>query len=145
MGENTSKNRKRYNHLLGEIEGTYHDLSVKLGISDSVSRILYTICCAGDSCLLHAVCRHTGLSKQTVNSAIRKLEREGIVYLEAVDGKAKKVCLTEEGKLFADQTARRVITMENDIFASWPRDDVEKYLELTERFLISMKEKVKPL
>ena len=43
----------------------------------------------GDSFLLSDICRNTGLHKQTVNSAIRKLESESIIYLEVVDGKAR--------------------------------------------------------
>lgn len=68
---------RRFNHLLGELDAVYHDLSFRLGMSDSVSKILYTICDAGTSCPLHLICQRTGLSKQTVNSALRKLEREG--------------------------------------------------------------------
>ncbi len=142
---NSSKEMKRYNHLHGEIEATYHDSSLKLGISDSVSKILYTICSVGDSFLLNDICRSTGLSKQTVNSAIRKLESDGIIYLEAVNGKAKKVCLTEKGILFANETAVNLIEIENSILDSWADDDVQMFLELTERFLISLKEKVDQL
>ena len=142
MKKSSSKEMKRYNHLHGEIEATYHDASLKFGISDSVSKILYTICSFGESFLLNDICRYTGLTKQTVNSAIRKLESENIICLEAVDGKAKKVCLTDKGKLFADKTARRLVKAENDIFASWADEDVQKYLELTERFLTSLKEKI---
>ncbi len=145
MKSNSSKEMKRYNHLHGEIEAVYHDSSLKFGISDSVSKILYAICSVGDSFLLNDICRDTGLSKQTVNSALRKLERDGIVYLEAVDGKSKKVCLTEKGKLFADNTAFCLIEIENAIFESWSDSDVQKYLELTERFLLSLKEKVSQL
>ena len=45
----------------------------------------------------------------------------------------------------AKHTAIRLIEMENDIFASWEKNDVEKYLELTERFLTSLKEKNRDL
>ena len=31
------------------------------------------------------------------------------------------------------------------VFASWPHQDVEEYLELTERFLISLREKSETL
>lgn len=145
MNNNSSKEMKRFNHLHGEIEATYHDSSLKFGISDSVSKVLYTICSVGDSFLLNDICRNTGLSKQTVNSAIRNLESDDIVYLEAVDGKSKRVCLTEKGKQFAANTAFRLIEIENAIFNSWVDDDVQKYLDLTERFLTSLKEKVEQL
>ena len=40
--QHTHAQLKRYNHLLGELEAVYHDLSYQLGMSDSVSKILYT-------------------------------------------------------------------------------------------------------
>lgn len=123
----------------------YHEISLKLGLSDSAMKILYTICDAGDSCLLQEISRRSGVSKQTINSAIRKLEKEGVVYLKSAGSKNKEVCLTDEGKQLAKHTAIRLIEMENDIFASWEKNDVEKYLELTERFLVSLKEKNKNL
>ena len=44
MCDNLSKKLKRYNYLVGEIDATYHELSTKFGLSDSMMRILYTIC-----------------------------------------------------------------------------------------------------
>lgn len=136
---------KRYNHLLGELEGIYHDASLLLGMSDSVSKILYTICIGGGRCPLHEICRQCGLTKQTVHSAVRKLEQEGLVYLEAMDGKAKRVCLTEAGRVYAAGTAQEIIRMENEILDTWTPEEVEQYVTLTERFLDGMREQVKKL
>lgn len=140
MEKSSLSSLKRYNHLVGEIDAVYHEASLKLGMSDSVSKILYTICNVGSSCLLHDICKQTGLSKQTVHSAIRNLEAKEMVTLELVGGKSKKVCLTEKGEIFAQKTARRLIDMENRILSSWPKEDVQTYLKLTERFLVDLKE-----
>ncbi len=140
MEKSSLSSLKRYNHLVGEIDAVYHEASLKLGMSDSISKILYTICNVGSSCLLHDICKQTGLSKQTVHSAIRNLEAKEMVTLELVGGKSKKVCLTEKGEIFAQKTARRLIDMENRILSSWPKEDVQTYLELTERFLVDLKE-----
>ena len=48
--------------------------------------------------------------------------------------------MTEKGEIFAQKTARRIIDMENSILSSWPKEDVQTYLELTERFLVDLKE-----
>ena len=87
MEKSSLSSLKRYNHLVGEIDAVYHEASLKLGMSDSVSKILYTICNVGSSCLLHDICKQTGLSKQTVHSAIRNLEAKEMVTLELVGGK----------------------------------------------------------
>ena len=95
--------------------------------------------------MLKEISLQSGVSKQTIHSAIRKLEAEGILYLEPAGAKNKKVCLTEKGKIFAEKTAGKVIAMENEVLASWTKEDVEKYLELTKRFLETMQEKAKSL
>lgn len=140
-----SKSMKRFNHLLGEIDAVYHELNWRLGLSDSAMVVLYTICDNGGCCLLQDICRRSGLSKQTVNSALRRLEADGILYLEAAGSKAKNVCLTESGKDFADQTAGQIIKAENEIFDSWSQEDLDKYLELTEAFLAALRQKAENL
>ncbi len=145
MSTCNSAELKRLNYLIGETDAVYHEISLKLGLSDSVSKILYVICDNGGSCLLQDICRGFGISKQTVNSAVRKLEREGVVYLEYADGKSKNVLLTDFGKQFAAKTAAHIIEMENAVFASWPREDVETYLKLTERFLLDLKSQAENL
>lgn len=100
MNNLSSRLMKRFNHLLGEIDAVYHEMDWKLGLSDSAMAVLYTICDNGGCCLLQDICRLSGLSKQTVNSALRRLEADGILYLEAAGSKAKKVRLTESGKAF---------------------------------------------
>lgn len=145
MNSFTSKDLKHFNHLITEMDAAYHDISLKLGLSDSAMSILYTICNYGESCLLQDICRQSGLSKQTINSALRKLETENILYLEMAGAKSKRVTLTDAGKALAQRTALQVINTENEIFASWSREDVEKYLELTEGYLTALKEKAKQL
>ena len=90
MKTHISIEMKRFNHLIGEIDAVYHDMALKLGLSDSAMRILYTICNNGESCLLQEICHLSGISKQTINSAIRKLEADEIVYLEQISGKNKR-------------------------------------------------------
>lgn len=131
-----SSDIRRFNHLISETDAAYHEMSLKLGLSDSAMQILYTLCGNEDGgCLLREICSLTGLSRQTVHSAVRNLERDGILRLEMAGGKRKKVILTEKGLLLAGRTAGRVIEAENRIFAGWPREDVETYLELTRRYL----------
>lgn len=94
MNIHSSKELKRYNYLASEIDAAYHEISSKLGLPDSSMIVLYTICDSGDSCLLRDIVHNSGISKQTVNSALRKLEAEGIIYLEHAGAKNKSVCLT---------------------------------------------------
>lgn len=134
---------KRFNLLMSEIEAAYHDAALRLGMSDSVMLVLYTLCSGGGECMLGDLT--SGASKQTINSALRKLEAEGIVYLEIFEGRKKKVYLTETGRQLAQDTVLRVIEAENEIFASWTDEEKRVYIDLTQRYLADFKEKIKEL
>lgn len=145
MSEWTTGELNRINYLSNEIDAAYHEAARKLHLSDSALLILYTICDHGDGCLLYDICRLSGASKQTINSALRKLEAEGIVYLETFHGKKKKVYLTEKGRQVTENTALRLIEIENDIIRSWSEAEQQIYIELTQRYLTSFQEKIKEL
>ena len=59
--------------------------------------------------------------------------------------RGKRLCLTQEGKRLAEGTVVKLIEAENDILSAWPREDVDKYLELTEKFLRALREKTENL
>lgn len=145
MAETLSQGMKRFNYLSSEIDNTYHEIARRLNLSDSAMMILYTICNFGDSCPLSDICRLSGVSKQTINSAIRKLEAEGVVFLESRQGRRKLVCLTERGKALVANTVARLIDKENEAFGAWTEEEQAVYLKLTERFLLQMKDKAKEL
>ena len=134
---------KRFNHLTTEIDTAYHEAALKFGLSDSAMLILYTICSSGKECLLSDIIRLSGISKQTINSALRKLETESIIHLEAYSGRMKKICLTDKGRRLTENTVLHIIKAENEIFASWTKEERNQYLELTQRYLDAFRNKVK--
>ncbi len=137
---------RHLNCLIGETESVYHEVAVKLGVSDSTMQILYTICMTGkEYCQLSEIARLTGSSRQTIHSSVRKLEQEGVVYLKAKNGRDKFVYLTEYGKKIVEKTAMRVIEMENNIFAAWTAQDRQEYLRLTQKYLVDLKKRVAKL
>lgn len=135
----------KINYLNSEIEGLYHKASLKLGISDSVSIVLYTLYDEGEECLLSDIYRKSGISKQTVNSAIRSLEKDGILYLEQYTGRAKKVILTDNGKVFVKNTAARLCDAEIQSFGTWTEEEISTYIHLTEKYMKCFRQQVEKL
>lgn len=135
---------KRFNLLSAEIDAAYHEAAFKLGLSDSTMLILYTAYSNNGECLLGDITL-SGISKQTINSALRKLEAEEIVYLKSIGGRKKKICLTDKGMQLAERTALRLIQIENEIFGAWSDEETAIYIELTKRYLTVFKEKIKEL
>ena len=135
MKRNHIADIRRINYLTSEMDALYHLSSLKLGITDSVSIVLYTLYDVGNACLLSEIYKNSGISKQTVNSAIRSLEADGMLYLEQHNGRAKKVLLTDRGIEFARRTAARLMQAEMDAFDSWSEEEIDSYIRLLEKYL----------
>lgn len=133
---------RKINYLSSELDALYHRASQKLGISDSVSIVLYNIYEEGDGCLLNEIYKKTGISKQTVNSAIRGLERDGFLFLEPYKGHAKKIRLTEQGQSYIEQTVARLYQTECDAYQSWTEKEMSQYLMLMEKYNRCLREEI---
>ena len=81
MDTRNDRANRKYNNLFRLENELYHDIAVKMGLSDSAFGILYWLDDLGDGCLQRDVCVASGLTKQTVNSSVHKLERTGFVEL----------------------------------------------------------------
>ena len=142
MQQMSEDNIRRINYLMTEIDALYHQAAVKMRLSDSVARVLYTIYEAKGSCLLSEIYKKTGVSKQTINSALGKLEQEGILYLEPYKGNAKKVILTSKGEQYVEQTVAKLYAAEIRSFASWSEAEMKMYISLIRKDIDSLRKEI---
>lgn len=139
-----SENRLlRYNHLLSEMDEQYHTFSVKVGLSDSVMHILYVLLESGGSCPQSTIVQKTSIPRQTINSALRRLEKDGITELRPGKGRATIVCLTEMGQCVAEEKITPIMEMEANILNSWTEEELETYLSLTKRYAEGLRSQIK--
>lgn len=136
---------RRYNRLISEIDEVYHEVAVRQGFSDSAMAILYALSDNDGQCRLPELIKLSGINKQTINSALRNLEKNEIVYLEPAGGKSKRVCLTEKGFSTVHETVERVLDVEKKIYSSWSQEEWKLYLQLTERYLSQLREEMKEI
>ena len=128
-----------YTYLAGEINALYHEAAVKMGVSDSVQNILYVIREKGAGCSQSEISRLTGISRQTINWAVRKLEQEGIAYLEPGRGRNTLVCLTEKGEAYAREKIDPLFEIENAVWNEWTPEEQQEYLRLTQKYRDALK------
>ena len=126
-----------------EFDELYHKIEVHYNLSDSCFWVLYILYEAKRPLSQKEICDYWCYNKQTINSALRKLEADGVVRSEVFEGRKKKVYLTEKGRRLAKDTVYRVIEIENEIFASWSDEEKRIYIELTQRYVEVFKEKIK--
>ncbi len=145
MTENRSREIHRINYLTSEMNALYHQASVKMGISDSVSVILYNLYDAGGTCLLRDICTFSGISKQTLNSGLRSLEAKQLLCLEQHNGRLKRVVLTPAGMEYAKATVARLFQAEMRTFDSWTEDEIRTYIQLQEKYAVCLRQQIEML
>lgn len=141
-----------FNRIYKEFNDIYHEAALRLGLSNSAFDIFYAICELGNGCLQRDICKTTFIPKQTVNSSIRNLEKEGYLTLAHGKGRNMHIYLTERGKEMLKDVIYPVIEVENNSFQGLTEEERQQLLRLLARYnaelksgfekLPSMKEKI---
>lgn len=130
-GEKNMRNAfQEFNRIDGQIEHCYHNAAVKMGMPDSEFWILYVLITAESKVLQTELAEATGMSKTTVNSALKKMERDGLLMLAPDIGRNTRVILTEAGNSKAEATVCRLVEMENRIYESWSLEEQSMLIQL---------------
>ena len=125
-----------FNQLYKEMDEIYHVYAKEQGISDTVFWILYSLYENNSSYIQKELCSEWHYPPQTVNSALKSLEKQGIISLEAVPGnkKNKLVSLTEHGLTLTQRVIARLTDAERNAILSMTSDERRTLLSLTEKY-----------
>ena len=136
--QNQDKTMHQFDAIYGEISNVYHDINRKLGLTDTESIVLYSIA-VDETVSQKAICSLSGLSKQTINSAIKKMIQDGI--LEPLSGqKNENLIPTPKGRKIMEEKISVLIAMENRIFKSWTAEERKIFIDLYTRYLDMLKD-----
>ena len=145
MDARTTRANREYNNLYRLSNELYHAVAVKMGLSDSAFDILYVLDDLGDGCLQKDVCAASGMTKQTVNTSVHKLERAGVVELRIEHGRGTHLHLTEGGRALVDQCIRPVVQAEEEAFADMAPEECAELLRLSRTYLELLRVQVEAL
>ena len=68
----------------------------------------------------------TGMTKQTVNSSVKKLIQQG--YIGPLTGERNALLsLTAEGMIHVEKTVDKLIRAENKIFSAWSEEEQKRF------------------
>lgn len=135
MNQETFNRLKRVNDIFSEIDFTYHEIARQSGLSDSEFNVLYTLCELGSGCPLSLAYKHNGTSRQTIESAVRKLEKNELMYLQAGEGRKKNMWLTPKGESLVEEKIKPILKMEEEILSAWQEEELVQYLRLNQKYL----------
>ncbi len=131
---------KEHNRIYTELNDLYHEVARKMHLSDSAFDILYGIYDMGDDCQQRDICNASYMPKQTVNSSIRKLEKEGYLALVSGKGRNKYIRLTESGKELIERKLLPLIHIENDAFNCMTAEECAQMLALNKKYAQALRQ-----
>lgn len=130
-----------YNTLFKANDKLYRDLASRFGLSESAFQILYTIRESAVPLTQKQLCESVFSSKQTINSALKTLERDGYITLTTgKDRRTKYLVLTDSGKELASRTVDLVIEQEQVAIASMGEETASQFLTLFRDFTDRLKQ-----
>ena len=135
MDSNVTQMLAEYTRLHSEMDGLYHTLAVRAGLSDSALDILYALCVLGDGCLQRDVCALSFTSKQTIHSSIRKLEQDGLLRLQPGQGREVHIRLTPRGSRLSQEKVLPILDLERQAMACLSPEERESFLRLTRQYI----------
>lgn len=141
----TTRTNREYNTLFRLNNELYHAIALQMGLSDSAFDILYVLDDLGDGCLQKDVCDASGMTKQTVNSSVHKLERSGIVELTVERGRGTHLHLTKAGRSLVEERIRPVMRAEEAAFADMEPEECEELLRLSRKYLDCLRTHIETL
>ena len=140
------KNKKyvsSYNQLLKACDTLYHNAAMAAGMSDCAFWILYSVYDSDHICTQSEICDHSSLPKQTVNSAMKKLEKDGYLTLQRMEGKmGKYIHLSEAGKDLVQKHIIPVMEAEERACAAFSDEEKEQFLSTFHLFVERLNQEI---
>lgn len=122
--------------LWKRFDEVYRKAAFRAGISDSAFEIFYALYDLGEGCLQRDICAYASASKQTINSSVHKLEKEGLVRFEAAEsGRGVRVFFTDKGRAFADARVKAFARADFKVFSDMPDADRRALMRIQRAYI----------
>lgn len=145
MKQNINQKWEMICKYMNEFEIEYHKLASYYKLSDSSFWILYELYENKEGCTQKELYTEWCLNKQTINSSVKYLTKEGYIELENLDNskKFKKLKLTEEGMKLAKNTIGEVMKLEERAFENIDENEMNIVINFFKKQTTTFKNEVK--
>ena len=119
-----------------QFDALYRNAGALFGLPDCAMWILYFLSSSEQELSQQDLIEKMMFPKQTINSAVTRLSKKGIVELTMIPGtrNRKKITLTEAGKKLAENTVDRMFQAECRAVEQMGADCMTTYMELYHYF-----------
>ncbi len=117
------------------IDGLYSTAAERMDLSGSAFDIIYGIYEEARPCTQKEICEKWSLSKQTVNSSVKKLVERGILEVTPSEEnfREKLIFFTGEGEIIAKNTVAKIMEAERAAFEKLTEDERKNTICLSEK------------
>ncbi len=133
-----------FNQLYKEVDEIYHQYAKKHGVSDTALWLIYSLYEADAAYTQRELCSAWHYPPQTINSALKSLEKQGFIALNPIPGnqKNKLVALTEKGKAIAQKVISPLIHAEQRAFRGLEEEERAALVSLTRKYVELLQDEV---
>lgn len=130
------------NRFYCEINELYHNLAINYGLSDSVLWILFTMNDERRPCTPKEIGEMCALSKQTVHSSLRSLEKDGYISITVSEENRKNRLaeLTEKGMELIERTIAPIVDAELKAFSGLEDSEGRELLRLMGKYQMLLRQ-----
>lgn len=135
---------RHINNMLSEISDIYQKLLLSKNVPESVFIVMSSILELGEGCLQKNIAEKSYINKKTVNSTIKKLQKEEYIELKAGKYPNMHIYLTEKGQMYMQEKIVPIIELENTVLDRMPEKEfgilVDSYRKYIDNFRESVEE-----
>lgn len=136
-----SKRMLEFNEIMRETDDLYKNIAKKFKMSDCMIWILYILREDDKIVTQSDICNMMYMPKQTVNSCLKKMEKEGYIELINMNNKrGKQVYLTQKGHDLCNNTVDRITLKENEAFEKMDEKEQQLLINLFREYKDLLKE-----
>ena len=139
----TEDNKLRHiNSMLSELSNIYEKLLSTKNVPEGVFIVMSSILDLGEGCLQKEISEMSYLNKKTVNSTIKKLQKEEFIELRAGKYPNMHIYLTSKGHDYMRANIIPIIELENNVLAGMPEKEYEILVESYKKYIDNFREHV---
>lgn len=126
-----------FDRLFRKTDRLYYEMARGCGIPETAYWLMYAIFTQGGKMPVKGISEACGYSKQTVSSALRKLEEQGLVQTAFCEGsrKAKQVSFTERGERLVQEKIVPANKAERRAFKALTQAEQAELLRLIDKYV----------
>lgn len=133
-----------FDRLYRKTDRLYYEMARGCGIPEAAYWLMYAIFSQGGQMPVKGISEACGYSKQTVSSALRKLEEQGLVQTAFCEGsrKAKQVTFTEKGERLVQEQIVPANKAERRAFKALTQAEQAELLRLIEKYVEQVEKEI---